>query len=669
MGLFDWIERRLAAQRQRLQDEQNAAQKREAEVFAYNQEQEEKERQRLLSIQQEVTRKAEQKAEAERAAKADAAARRPAVLEEYERNARGVIKACNLISSGRRTEAVTNHGPNLVGALIERAENLGLQRAAEFTAILPYWDDLITYERDREYLSYSWVIDKHKSASSVLQTVLSMPRDSVDSLYSMLVDNRLPDDVRAAFERASNNHLHGVEGDDWENTGAFLGCQNNGRPIGYEGEGNILTIAPPGSGKSQCHVLPNILLYDGPMLVLDIKKSENYRESKAAHDLLMCHKIGEEPDNSLWQIPLYKFDPANPADSVIYNPLEFLPKDIDQLWSAAGRMAEWLCVPSKESDSYFDDRARQWTRGLVAAIVTISKDTSELPNVGQLADFVFDDSDAQNVFLAQIALREEKPLANLAKNILSTSERERSATMNTIARSLEPWQDPIIQRLTSGKSTWSPSKLLHTHTLGARYDLLYIPNDVTVLGPLIGDEYVTETFPRLFICMPAGDVKAATSVVRVIIGQHVDALMERENSRDEAPIMFMLDEFPQLGRMESIMRGVEMGRSAGLRFWFFAQDLQQIARSYPPEDAAVITGSCAMQCYMNISTAETADAVSRRLGETRNFTTQAVVPICPPDELMNSPHWADKILCLRRQQEPVVLRKKMFKDLTAIRQS
>jgi type IV secretory pathway TraG/TraD family ATPase VirD4 len=139
--------------------------------------------------------------------------------------------------------------------------------------------------------------------------------------------------------------------------------------------------------------------------------------------------------------------------------------------------------------------------------------------------------------------------------------------------------------------------------------------------------------------------------------------MERECSRDDPPIIFMLDEFPQLGHMESIMRGVEMGRSAGLKFWFFAQDLQQIGRSYKPEDEAVILGSCVVQCFMNISTRETAQAVSQRLGTTRSVFAGTTRPLIPPEELLNSAKWKSKILCLRRQDEPLVLEKCMFKDM------
>lgn len=38
----------------------------------------------------------------------------------------------------------------------------------------------------------------------------------------------------------------------------------------YEGEKSLVTIAPPGAGKTQCHVLPALAAFEGSIVVLDI---------------------------------------------------------------------------------------------------------------------------------------------------------------------------------------------------------------------------------------------------------------------------------------------------------------------------------------------------------------------------------------------------------------
>ena len=42
---------------------------------------------------------------------------------------------------------------------------------------------------------------------------------------------------------------------------------------GAEQHCSIVTIAPPGSGKTQCNVFPNLLTWNGPAVVLDISKA------------------------------------------------------------------------------------------------------------------------------------------------------------------------------------------------------------------------------------------------------------------------------------------------------------------------------------------------------------------------------------------------------------
>jgi hypothetical protein len=55
-------------------------------------------------------------------------------------------------------------------------------------------------------------------------------------------------------------------------------------PLAFSGEGSLITVAPPGSGKTQCHVIPSLLNWDGPAIVLDVKGElyeEGHRRSPA----------------------------------------------------------------------------------------------------------------------------------------------------------------------------------------------------------------------------------------------------------------------------------------------------------------------------------------------------------------------------------------------------
>ena len=49
-----------------------------------------------------------------------------------------------------------------------------------------------------------------------------------------------------------------------------IGSFRDGSLLTYSGDGSIVTIAPPGSGKTQCNVFPNLVQWRGPAIVLDI---------------------------------------------------------------------------------------------------------------------------------------------------------------------------------------------------------------------------------------------------------------------------------------------------------------------------------------------------------------------------------------------------------------
>lgn len=73
--------------------------------------------------------------------------------------------------------------------------------------------------------------------------------------------------------------------------GLFLGSLN-GEDIYYPGETHLLTIAPPGAGKGTSIVIPNLLLYEGSVIVTDPKGelfaiTARHRREKLGHKIIV----------------------------------------------------------------------------------------------------------------------------------------------------------------------------------------------------------------------------------------------------------------------------------------------------------------------------------------------------------------------------------------------
>jgi type IV secretion system protein VirD4 len=77
-----------------------------------------------------------------------------------------------------------------------------------------------------------------------------------------------------------------------------LGTLPDGTMLEFSGPESLITIAPPRTGKTQCHVLPNMLTWPGPAVVLDIK-GEIYDQTHRWREA----NVG----------PVHRFSPLDPA--------------------------------------------------------------------------------------------------------------------------------------------------------------------------------------------------------------------------------------------------------------------------------------------------------------------------------------------------------------------
>jgi type IV secretion system protein VirD4 len=86
------------------------------------------------------------------------------------------------------------------------------------------------------------------------------------------------------------------------------------------------------------------------------------------------------------------------------------------------------------------------------------------------------------------------------------------------------------------------------------------------------------------------------------------------NSRDGCPVLFMLDEMAQLGRMEQLIQAVSLLAGYHMTLWMIWQDLAQIKSLYPSEWTSFLANAKVQQ-FFGINDAETAKYLSEQLGK------------------------------------------------------
>jgi type IV secretion system protein VirD4 len=345
-----------------------------------------------------------------------------------------------------------------------------------------------------------------------------------------------------------------------------IGSFPDGTALTYSGDGSMATIAPPGSGKTQCNVFPNLLTWTGPAVVLDI--SGDIYEHTAAW---RAEHVG----------PVYKFSPLEPEDSHRYNPLTFVRREPDFIWEDARLLAEMMIVPSLSSDPFWENEARTVLTAAIAH-VCYANAPAERP-MSAVLDVLFGGAAWDQMILGLRMAVDVNVMTQHATALASMNEKTLSSVLQTARSSLGAWAGERVARATAG-SDWNPLDLR-------------------------GQEK-----PTIYIYIRPNEVEAYLSLLRVFIGQHIRILTGGDvPARDAPPILFMLDELPRLRNMPPVDEALNIGRKYGLRLWMFAQSVGQFQTVY--ENADGMLGSCAVRVFMNPGGADgLAEKLSEELG-------------------------------------------------------
>ena len=387
-----------------------------------------------------------------------------------------------------------------------------------------------------------------------------------------------------------------------------IGSLSDGSRLSYSGDGSMVTVAPPGSGKTQCHVFPNLLTWMGPAIVLDISGDiyEHTANWRAQH-------VG----------PVYKFSPLEPEDSHKYNPLTFVRQDPDFLWEDARLLAEMMIVPAMSADPFWENEARTVLTAAIA-YVCYSNPPAERPMHAML-DVLFGGKPWDDMILGLRMAIDVRVMTQHATSLSSMNEKTLSSVLQTARSSLSAWSGERIGRATA-RSDWNPMDLR------------------------------SGTNPTIYISIRPNEVEAYLSLLRVFIGQHIRVLTGGPvPPRDAPPILIMLDELPRLRYMAPVDEALNIGRKYGLRLWMFAQSVGQLQTAY--ENADGMLGSCAVRIYMNPSGADgLAERLSEELGYVDSLNDNSRRRMVEAAELAG-PSYKDRQIVLGMGAKPVIVSK------------
>lgn len=380
--------------------------------------------------------------------------------------------------------------------------------------------------------------------------------------------------------------------------------EGTGQEYVYDSNESLVTIARPGRGKTQAHVVRNLLYLKAPAIVLDVKP-EIYGMT------------------SLWREtvvgPIQLFRPGKAGWSKSFNPLDAIPSDPVEAYTAISRLVPLLMVPtdSKSAKGFWEGRAAQLLHGAIYDVCLHRfQDRRDMSAVVDWFSASPKQLKMQIGFLQESGVRS---LVRIGNQLESADEETLSNLFETVLRHIDVWGAPQLEPIISETT--------------------------------IDFENLRRSNGTLYLCVTPEELLMYRPLIRTLLGQIFYTIRDARDDWRLPPVTFFLDEFPQLGYMQEVEQMLALGRQSGLRLWLFAQTKAQLQQAYG--DADRLLEMMAVRCFIE-PTGTMAHELAKELGQVRDMFSNTMKPLATAQELMG-PEYADKVIVLEGGRRPARL--------------
>ena len=330
---------------------------------------------------------------------------------------------------------------------------------------------------------------------------------------------------------------------------------------------HIILIAPHGSGKGVCFVIPSLLAFEESAIVHDIKM-ENY-ELTSGYRASIGHKI------FMWN-PLGEKNKTNR-----YNPLDFISADPTKIIDDVQKIAHLLI---KDCSDYSAQAKNLFTSLVLYLAVNTAKTKSKNKSLGEIARMLVSDLIAELSDALPKLKNDLHPFASSQiKSFLSKDKHEQNSIIRVLSSYLSPWNNPLIDYATS-KSDFDIADFKKNKTT------LYVglnPADIDRLQPLMQFFY-DHALERLMTT--AGELGY--------------------NDKNGGICLFM-DEFYSPSKLEMLASAMPYFRGYKIKLFLITSDIEGIENVYGENGASAIISDCSSKIFFASKSFKTANKISQ----------------------------------------------------------
>jgi type IV secretion system protein VirD4 len=337
-------------------------------------------------------------------------------------------------------------------------------------------------------------------------------------------------------------------------------------PIMHTAGGHIMTFAPTGGGKGIGAVIPALLNYPGPVIVVD-PKGENYAVTARRRREMGQQVICLDPFDSIED---------EHADAG-FNPLDLIDPTSPNVADTAMMLAEALSYQTMmEKDPFWHIRGKQLLAGFILHVA--SSMPQPLRTLEEVA-WQLNQSREQLKATCTAMAKSQFPLVQATPPIISnTAERMVDSILAMTQTNLSFLGSPTVQRA-MGKSSFDPAAITR------------------------GDPV------SVYLIIPPEKLESHAPLLRIWIAALMKLILNRRE-KVERQTLFILDEAAQLGHFPPLRQAITLLRGYGLQTWSFWQDLSQLKRLYE-HDWETMYNNCRAHQYFGITTPYLAEQIAR----------------------------------------------------------
>jgi type IV secretion system protein VirD4 len=350
----------------------------------------------------------------------------------------------------------------------------------------------------------------------------------------------------------------GLEWDIW-NKG-----RKKGGPVPYAENRHITIFGPTRSGKGVCLEIPNLLRLRGGSIISIDPKGQNAavtaRWRRKVSDVVMLNPLDVLGLGSTGFNPLAALDPRSP-----------------RFFEECSNIAEALIKIDTSGDPFWTESARSLTLALVMFEVKLAHGAGRLPSLENVRAMLTGD------------------LAATAGEMIATGDFQIASLAGRFTQNNKTIDS--IKATADTQTRWILSGPM-------RADLAKNGIDFAALKK----KPVT-----VYVILPPEHLQTFSVWLRLVVACALNALYRQGGGGLRT--LFMLSEFAQLGKMESVSACLAQGAGFGIQLCPVLQDINQLRAIYGKDEANTFLGMSGATFGFCPNDYETAEWMSKRSGE------------------------------------------------------